>query len=40
MVKVGAKVYFKAGWDNEVDAGEDGEEYFLVTESDILAIIK
>jgi chaperonin GroES len=39
-LKVGAKVYFNAGWDNEVDIGEDGEEYFLVKESDILAIIK
>ena len=39
-VKVGAKVYFNSGWDNEVDAGEDDEEYFLVKESDILAIIK
>lgn len=39
-VKVGAKVYFNAGWDNEVDIGEDDEAYFLVKESDILAIIK
>lgn len=39
-VKVGAKVYFNAGWDNEVDVGGDGEAYFLVKESDILAIIK
>lgn len=39
-VKAGAKVYFNAGWDNEVDIGEDGEEFFLVKESDILAIIK
>jgi len=39
-VKVGAKVYFNAGWDNEVDVGEDDEEFFLVKESDILAIIK
>lgn len=39
-VKVGAKVYFNAGWDNEVDVGGDDEAYFLVKESDILAIIK
>jgi chaperonin GroES len=39
-VKVGAKVYFNAGWDNEVDVGGDDESYFLVRESDILAIIK
>ena len=39
-VKVGAKVYFNSGWDNEVPAGEKDEEYFLVKESDILAIIK
>ena len=29
-VKVGAKVYFNAGWDNEVPAGDKDEEYFLV----------
>lgn len=39
-VRVGAKVYFNSGWDNEVDLGGDGEEYFLVKESDILAVIK
>lgn len=39
-VTVGADVYFNAGWDNEVPAGEKDEEYFLVHESDILAIIK
>jgi len=39
-VKVGVKVIFNAGWDNEVDMGEKDEEYFLVKESDILAIIK
>ncbi|MEK7480396.1 MAG: co-chaperone GroES [Patescibacteria group bacterium] len=38
-VKIGAKVIFNAGWDNEVDMGDD-EEYFLVKESDILAVIK
>lgn len=39
-VKAGAKVIFNAGWDNEVDLGDDEAEYFLVKESDILAIIK
>ena len=39
-VKVGSKVIFNAGWDNEVKVGEGDEEYFLVRESDILAIIK
>src|SRR5438128_2135607 len=39
-VKPGTKVVFNAGWDNEVDMGEKDEEYFLVKESDILAIIK
>jgi chaperonin GroES len=39
-VKVGAKVVFNAGWDNEVAMGTDDEEYFLVKESDILAIVK
>lgn len=38
-VKVGAEVVFNAGWDNEVDLHDDNE-YFLVKESDILAIIK
>ncbi len=38
-VKVGAKVVFNAGWDNEVDLGDD-EAYFLVRESDILGIMK
>lgn len=38
-VKVGSKVIFNAGWDNEVNLGDE-EEYFLVKESDILAIIK
>jgi chaperonin GroES len=38
-ITAGAKVFFNAGWDNEVKlAGDDGE-YFLVHESDILAII-
>ena len=39
-IKVGAKVIFNSGWDNEVNMGDDEEEYFLVKESDILAIIK
>lgn len=38
-VKVGQKVIFNAGWDNEVSMGDD-LEYFLVRESDILAITK
>lgn len=38
-VKVGQKVIFNAGWDNEVSMGDDNE-YFLVRESDILAITK
>lgn len=39
-IKTGAKVIFNSGWDNEVDMGEKDEEYFLVKESDILAVIK
>lgn len=39
-VKVGAKVIFNSGWDNEVDLGEKDTEHFLVKESDILAVIK
>lgn len=39
-VKVGTKVIFNAGWDNEVDMGDKDEEHFLVRESDILAVIK
>jgi chaperonin GroES len=39
-IKVGTKVYFNAGWDNEVDIGEKDDAYFLVRETDILAIIK
>jgi chaperonin GroES len=38
-VKVGDRVFFNSGWDNEVKIGTDDEEYFLVRESDILAII-
>ena len=38
-VKVGMKVFFNAGWDNEVKTDDDAE-HFLVHESDILASIK
>ena len=38
-VTVGDKVVFNSGWDNEVSMGDDDKEYFLVRESDILAII-
>jgi chaperonin GroES len=36
--KVGDTVLFRQGWDNEVEL--DDEKYFLVTESDILAVLK
>ena len=39
-VKVGAKVFFNSGWDNEIKMAGDDAEYFLVHESDILAVIK
>lgn len=39
-LKVGVKVVFNSGWDNEVDMGDKDNEYFLVRESDILAVIK
>ncbi len=39
-IKPGSKVIFNAGWDNEVDMGGEDEEYFLVKESDVLAVIK
>lgn len=39
-VKVGAKVYFNSGWDNEIKIEGDEAEYFLVHESDILAVVK
>ncbi|HEY4516366.1 MAG TPA: co-chaperone GroES [Candidatus Paceibacterota bacterium] len=39
-VRPGTKVIFNAGWDNEIQMGEAEEEFFLVKESDILAIIK
>ena len=38
-VEVGSKVFFNAGWDNEVKIQGDENEYFLVKESDILAVI-
>ena len=39
-IKVGSKVYFNAGWDNEVKLPGDDTEYFLVHENDVLAVIK
>ncbi len=39
-VKKGMKVYFNAGWDNEVKFDGDDAEYFLIHESDILAVIQ
>lgn len=39
-IAVGAEVLFNSGWDNEVEFSGDDAEYFLVKESDILAIIK
>lgn len=39
-IKVGVKVFFNAGWDNEVNIGDEEEEHFLVAESDIKGIIK
>lgn len=39
-VKVGASVLFNSGWDNEVQFPGDDAEYFLVKESDILAVIE
>ena len=38
-VKKGMKVYFNSGWDNEVKFEGDDAEYFLIPESDILAVI-
>lgn len=38
-VKKGMNVYFNAGWDNEVKFDGDDAEYFLIHESDILAVI-
>jgi chaperonin GroES len=39
-VKAGAKVFFNSGWDNEVKVDKSDDEYFLIKESDILAVIK
>lgn len=39
-VKAGSEVFFNAGWDNEVAIDGDDAAYFLVHESDILAVIK
>ncbi len=36
-IKVGQKVYFNPGWENELEW--KGEKYFLVAESDIKAIL-
>ena len=36
-VKVGQKVYFNPGWENEIE--HKGEKYFLVRESDVKAVI-
>lgn len=36
-VKVGQKVYFSPGWENEIEY--KGEKYFLVRESDVKAVI-
>lgn len=38
-VQKGDKVFFNAGWDNEVKLDGDDAEYFLIHESDILAVI-
>ena len=38
-VQPGDAVYFNAGWDNEVKLPGDDAEYFLIHESDILAVI-
>ena len=37
-IKVGDKVYFSPGWDNEIEIGD--EKYYLVHESDIKGITK
>lgn len=39
-VKVGTTVLFNSGWDNEVQFPGDDAEYFLVKESDILAVLE
>jgi chaperonin GroES len=38
-VKAGDKVYFNAGWDNEIKLPGDDAEYFLIHENEILAVI-
>lgn len=38
-VKAGMEVYFNSGWDNEVKVDGDDAEYFLVRETEILAVI-
>lgn len=38
-VKVGQKVFFNSGWDNEVKLDGSDDEFFLIRESDILAIL-
>ncbi len=37
-LRTGDKVIFNSGWDNEVTIDED-HEYFLVRESDVLAVL-
>lgn len=37
-VRVGQKVYFNPGWDNELEVDE--EKLYLIPESDVKAIIK
>src|ERR1700722_11881060 len=38
-VKVGAKVIFNAGWDNEVKVSDNEEEYFIIPQENILATV-
>ncbi len=38
-VQAGDKVYFNAGWDNEIKLPGDDGEYFLIHENEILAVI-
>ncbi|MDO8481639.1 MAG: co-chaperone GroES [bacterium] len=37
-VKVGQNVFFNPGWENEIEV--DGEKLFIISESDVRAIIK
>lgn len=39
-VRVGSTVLFNSGWDNEVELSGEDAEYFLVKESDILAVLE